>query len=136
VQLNLNPDADAPGIARQMLERSFGEVLDAEELDRAKLAISELTTNAVVHGQGEITVFADLDDTRLLVEVVDQGSGFEHVVREREFDEIGGRGLNLVDAETSRWGMHEGTTHVWFEIERRGPRLGADRRPGLGPHPV
>jgi anti-sigma regulatory factor (Ser/Thr protein kinase) len=136
VQLTLNADADAPGIARRMLERSFGEVLDAEELDRAKLAISELTTNAVVHGKGEVTVFADLNDTRLLVEVVDQGSGFEHVVREREFDAIGGRGLNLVDAETSRWGMHEGTTHVWFEIERRGPRLGADRRPGLGPHPV
>jgi PAS domain S-box-containing protein len=135
VQMTLSPDVDAPRLARRMLERAFGEALDDEELDRAKLAISELTTNAIVHGKGELTVFADLDDTRLLVEVVDQGSGFEHVVREQDFDAVGGRGLNIVDAETSRWGMHEGTTHVWFEIERRGPRLGADRRPGLGPLP-
>jgi PAS domain S-box-containing protein len=135
VQLTLAPDAEAPRLARQMLERSFGDVLDAEELDRAKLAISELATNAVVHGKGEVTVFADLDDTRLLVEVVDQGSGFEYVLREQDFDAIGGRGLNLVDAEASRWGMHEGTTHVWFEIERRGPRLGTERKPGLRPLP-
>jgi PAS domain S-box-containing protein len=135
VQMTLARDADAPRLARRMIERSFGAVLDSEELDRAKLAISELTTNAVLHGKGEVTVFADLDDTRLLVEVIDQGSGFEHVVREREFEAIGGRGLNIVDAESSRWGMHEGTTHVWFEIERPGPRLGADKRPGLGPSP-
>jgi PAS domain S-box-containing protein len=132
IQLRLNPDANAPALARRALERSFSEVLEGEELDRAKLAISELTTNAVLHGQGDITLLADLDDTRLLVEVIDQGSGFEHVVRQQDFDAVGGRGLNIVDAETSRWGMHEGTTHVWFEIERRGPRVGTDRRPLLG----
>jgi serine phosphatase RsbU (regulator of sigma subunit)/anti-sigma regulatory factor (Ser/Thr protein kinase) len=135
VQLTLTSDRSAPALARRMVERSFGDALQREELERAKLAISELTTNAVVHGTGEITLLADLDDTRLLVEVIDQGSGFEHVVREQDFDAVGGRGLNIVDAESSRWGMHEGTTHVWFEIERRGPRLGTERRPGLGPDP-
>jgi anti-sigma regulatory factor (Ser/Thr protein kinase) len=115
-----------------MLEREFGEVLEPEELDRAKLAISELATNAVLHGQGEITLLADLDHARLMVEVIDEGSGFEHVVRDRDFEAVGGRGLNIVDAESSRWGMHEGTTHVWFEIERRGPRLGTDWRPARG----
>ncbi len=129
IQVTVEPDEHAPAMARRLIERSFADYLEPEELDRAKLAISELATNAVIHGQGEITLLADLNDTRLMVEVVDQGSGFEHVVREQAFDSVGGRGLNIVDAESSRWGMHEGTTHVWFEIERRGPRLGAERRP-------
>ena len=119
IQVTVEPDEHAPAMARRLIERSFADYLEPEELDRAKLAISELATNAVIHGQGEITLLADLNDTRLMVEVVDQGSGFEHVVGEQAFDSVGGRGLNIVDAESSRWGMHEGTTHVWFEIERR-----------------
>jgi serine phosphatase RsbU (regulator of sigma subunit)/anti-sigma regulatory factor (Ser/Thr protein kinase) len=133
IQFTLARDAHAPAMARRLIERAFADWLDGEELDRAKLAVSELATNAVVHGRGEITLFADIDEGRLLVEVVDEGSGFEYTLRECEFDRLGGRGLNIVDAETSRWGMHEGTTHVWFEIERRGPRLGAEQRPPLGP---
>jgi anti-sigma regulatory factor (Ser/Thr protein kinase) len=129
IQITVAPDSHAPAVARRLVERSFGDYLEPEELERAKLAISELATNAVIHGQGEITLLAALNETRLMVEVVDQGSGFEHVVRGQEFDAVGGRGLNIVDAESSRWGMHEGTTHVWFEIERRGPRLGAEQRP-------
>lgn len=133
IQFTLARDAHAPGMARRLIERSFGNWLDADQLARAKLAVSELTTNAVLHGTGEITLQADIDDSRLLVEVVDEGTGFEHTIRERAFDEVGGRGLKIVDAETSRWGTHEGTTHVWFEIERRGPRLGAEQRPPMRP---
>jgi hypothetical protein len=64
-----------------------------------------------------------------LVEVIDEGSGFERVVREHSFEDLHGRGLDIVDAEASRWGLYEGTTHVWFEIERSGPRLGAEDTP-------
>jgi hypothetical protein len=81
----------------------------------------------VRHGEGEITLVADLDRERLLVEVIDNGSGFEHAVPERGVDQVGGWGLFIVDAETSRRGIDEGNTHVWFEIERDGPRNGADR---------
>lgn len=133
VQVTLSREATAPGLARRLLEREFGEELEPDELDRAKLAMSELATNAVLHGQGEITLLADLDDTRLMIEVIDEGSGFEHVIREQDFESVGGRGLNIVDAVSSRWGMHEGTTHVWTEIERRGPRVGTRRRPGQPP---
>ena len=133
IQVMLSRDATAPAKARRLLEREFGELLEPGDLDRAKLALSELTTNAVLHGQGEITLQADIDDARLMVEVIDDGSGFEHVLREQDFEAVGGRGLKIVDAESSRWGMHEGTTHVWFEIERRGPRLGTDQRPSPEP---
>jgi PAS domain S-box-containing protein len=133
VQVRLTRDVHAPALARRLIERSFADWLKPEDLARAKLAVSELATNAVLHGTGEITLLADIDESRLLVEVVDEGSGFEYAVREHEFDQVGGLGLHLVDSETSRWGMHEGTTHVWFEIERRGPRLGAGHRPPMGP---
>jgi PAS domain S-box-containing protein len=126
--LTLSPEVSVPSVARRLLERSFGDALNSNELERAKLAISELTSNAVRHGEGEITLVAELDRERLLVEVIDHGSGFEHAVPERGADQVGGWGLFIVDAETSRWGIDEGNTHVWFEIERNGPRNGAERR--------
>jgi hypothetical protein len=56
--------------------------------------------------------------------------------RARGPEEVGGRGLFLVNALTSRWGIDEGTTHVWLELqarsdarERPNPRLGQDERP-------
>ena len=119
----------APGLARRMLSEAVVGELDGVELDRAKLLVSELVTNAVRHGRGKITLKGSLDQDKLRVEVIDEGSGFERVVRELEFHELGGRGLGIVDAEASRWGVHEGTTHVWFEIERSGPRVGAENDP-------
>ena len=85
--------------------------------------MSELTTNALLHGAGQITLRARLDEDRLLVELVDEGSGFERDLRQHDFSRVGGWGLELVECAASRWGVHEGTTHVWFELERAGPRL-------------
>jgi anti-sigma regulatory factor (Ser/Thr protein kinase) len=129
LQVNLLPTAQAPGIARRSLADWLAPVIDAGDLDMARLLVSELVTNAVVHGHGEITLRATLDEDRLLVEVIDEGHGFERSVRQQDFAAIGGRGLSIVDAESSRWGIHEGTTHVWFELERPGPRLGSAKNP-------
>ena len=120
---------EAPGLARRYLERWYGDALDPEELDDAKLLASELVSNAVLHGVGRIELRAEVDDDRILLEVLDEGSGFEHVAREVPFNELGGRGLSIVETASSRWGIHEGTTHVWAEIEREGPRLGHDKKP-------
>lgn len=120
---------DAPWLARRQLAQWFGSELASEELHRMKLLASELVTNAVLHGRGAIVLRAQLDDDRAIVEVIDEGTGFEHEIRRREFDDLHGRGLAIVDSESSRWGVHEGTTHVWFELERQGPRLGAEAKP-------
>jgi anti-sigma regulatory factor (Ser/Thr protein kinase) len=131
LEINLPHTVQAPGIARRSLVDWFGRApaVDASKLDAAKLLVSELVTNAVVHGLGEITLRATLDENRLLVEVIDQGLGFERTVRKQDFASVGGRGLAIVDAEASRWGIHDGTTHVWFELERPGPRLGPSEKP-------
>ena len=119
----------APALARRSLARWLATDVDGDELHTAELLVSELVTNAVIHGRGEVTLRAQLDDDRLLVEVIDEGGGFERTVRQHDFASIGGRGLAIVDTAASRWGIHEGTTHVWFELERPGPRLGPAAKP-------
>jgi len=98
--------------------------------------ITELVTNALVHGRGQVVFRLQLHDGIVRGEVIDQGGGFEHEIRARGADEVGGRGLFLIEALTSSWGIHEGTTHVWFELTAQndssgplGPRLGQDERP-------
>jgi anti-sigma regulatory factor (Ser/Thr protein kinase) len=120
---------EAPWLGRSSLAKWFGTALEPQELHRAKLLASELLTNAVLHGQGKIVLRAKSDENRLLVEVIDEGHGFKHAVRKSAFADLSGRGLWIVDAESSRWGIHEGTTHVWFELERQGPRLGTEKKP-------
>jgi anti-sigma regulatory factor (Ser/Thr protein kinase) len=132
VEVELPRDPSSGRIARRLLEDMSAGSLENEELGRAKLLVTELVNNAVLHGHGAITFRAALDEDRLHVEVIDEGSGFEREVREGDSDNLGGRGLRLVEAESSRWGVHEGTTHVWFEIERPGPRLGAEKKPSMG----
>jgi anti-sigma regulatory factor (Ser/Thr protein kinase) len=118
-----------PRAARQLIVAWFGDRLEADELETTTLLVSELVSNAVSHGEGRIELRADLDDDRLLVEVMDEGHGLERMIREREFEQVEGWGLKIVDAAAGRWGAHEGTTHVWFELERAGPRLGKEKKP-------
>lgn len=106
---------DAPWLARRLLGQWFGAELESDELHRAKLLTSELVTNAVLHGRGRIVLRAELDDLRALIEVLDGGPGFEPDARRGD---VRGRGLGIVDSESSRWGVRAGTTHVWFELKR------------------
>jgi anti-sigma regulatory factor (Ser/Thr protein kinase) len=133
LEVNLPRTVDAPGIARRSLATWLAPKFDALDVDAARLLVSELVTNAVVHGRGDILLRATLDEDRLLVEVIDEGEGFELKIRQRDFTTVGGWGLGVVDSVASRWGIHEGTTHVWFELERPGPRLGEAKKPGDQP---
>jgi hypothetical protein len=48
--------------------------------------------------------------------VVDQGHGAGLVAAAApDDDRPGGRGLRIVD-QLARWGVHDGSTHVWFEL--------------------
>jgi hypothetical protein len=85
---------------------------------------------------GAITLKLRVERDGIFGEVVDQGGGFEREVRERGLDEFTGRGLMIVDALSRRWGIHEGTTHVWFELAQPDdpprltePELGEAERP-------
>lgn len=123
LELQLPPTPQTPGVARRRLTERFAAGLDKDELRDAALLISELVTNAVLHGRGHVELSARLDDDRLTVDVADQGGGFEASGRDRGLDAVGGHGLNIVDAVASRWGIYEGSSHVWFVLERRARAL-------------
>ena len=116
---------DAPAVARRLVAVWFAPALSEGMLATTRLLVSEIVTNAVCHGRGTIMLRARLFEHRLLVEVIDQGGGFERKARERDIKRVGvgGWGLSIVDAESSRWGVFPGAAHVWFELERSALRL-------------
>jgi len=119
----------AAHLARWAVRSWCADLIEADLLTDAELLVSELTANALVHGQGHIGLRAQLDEKRLLVGVIDEGSEFERDLRSEGFQQIAGWGLCMVEDLSTRWGVHEGHTHVWFELECRGPRLGERGRP-------
>ena len=84
------------------------------------LLTSELVTNAYRHAGTETRVSVRLDDDRTRVEVRDVGRG-EPELRPLDTDRVDGRGLQIVDALSDRWGYHSnaGGTAVWFELVHR-----------------
>ena len=59
-----------------------------ETLNDVKTAISEAVTNAVVHGykrtEGDVSVEAELIDTKLYIKISDSGAGIENVEKAME----------------------------------------------------
>lgn len=116
----LTRDVHAPARARALVER-LAPRLDDDVLADTQLLVSELITNGVKYGaHGPVTLeLRAICPRRVRVEVVDQGGGFEPVPRTRARTDPGGWGLALVEMLASRWGAYPGSTHVWFEIDRR-----------------
>jgi len=110
----LPSQARAAGLAREALERHLAGVSGARRAD-ARLLVSELVTNAFRHGRPPITLTIDTVDDRLRVEVEDAGAG--RPLRRPEPGADGGWGLLLVETAADRWGVADGSTSVWFEID-------------------
>jgi two-component sensor histidine kinase len=126
----------AAAVARKLAQTRFEDDLPAQQLDDLLVIVSELTTNAVLHGTGDITLrISSVEHGRVYGEVVDEGRGFANKVGVRGMDEVGGKGLLIVAALAEQWGIHEGSSHVWFElrpgVDRQviDPELGTKQRP-------
>jgi anti-sigma regulatory factor (Ser/Thr protein kinase) len=119
VTFGISRDPTAPGEARRAIER-LEDKIAPDVAPEVKLLVSELITNSVKYGgNGEVTLRIDTAAPRKLrIEVIDQGAGFVPVARNRPATEVGGWGLHLVQTLSDRWGVYEGSTHVWFEIDR------------------
>jgi anti-sigma regulatory factor (Ser/Thr protein kinase) len=105
-----------------------------------ELAVSELVSNAVVHGEGTIEVELTSDDEEVRLAVADAGGG-QPVLRPATTPDarVGGWGLGLVDELADDWGTanDEAGTRVW--VVRRTAPPGAESpvhdRPGDGVPP-
>lgn len=99
---SLPSDASAVGQAREYVRTRLREVLPAARLGDAELMTSELVSNAVEHTQSKedrgnaVDIQIDIGSKAVRVSIVDAGSGFDPVERQRDRD-IGGWGLLIVE---------------------------------------
>ena len=86
-------------------------------VEAGTLLLSELVTNAVLHACSPVTLDISLRAGSVMVEVGEGGGGDVHRV-EAQLTSESGRGLAIVDAEASRWGMlvRAGRRVMWFEL--------------------
>ena len=107
----------SPGAAR----RFTGSTLSTWGLDAhgdvAELLVSELVTNAINHGRTTCLLELTATPTVLRAAVADDGEGAPRLRYAGPEDESG-RGLAIVDALASRWGVEPTSSGkvVWFEI--------------------
>lgn len=117
--VRLPVNAQAPATARRFLRAAACSTHNARAFDEAELLVSELATNAVLHGAPPITVHVECDGARgLLVSVADENPQ-QPIAREAGPDDESGRGISLVDVVSDRWGVsqHPGDgKDVWFRL--------------------
>ncbi|MEF9885141.1 SpoIIE family protein phosphatase [Streptomyces sp. P9-A4] len=105
------------GRARELARAQLGAWGLEALVDTVELLVSELVTNALRYGEGEIRLRL-LRDRTLVCEVWDAGLVQPRRRRAKDTDE-GGRGLQLVGLLSSSWGSRRtprGKT-VWFELD-------------------
>ena len=76
--------------------------------DVAVLLTSELVTNAIVHAQTEVAVTITRDDQSTITVAVSDSSRNEPRVQRHTDDAATGRGLGILDALASSWGVISG----------------------------
>ncbi|MFD3423635.1 SpoIIE family protein phosphatase [Streptomyces decoyicus] len=113
---SLAPEARSVARARELARDQLTDWGLQDLVDTTELLVSELVTNALRHGHGEIRLRLLLDRT-LVCEVWDADLAQPRRRRARDTDE-GGRGLQLVGLLSQGWGSRRtprGKT-VWFEL--------------------
>jgi anti-sigma regulatory factor (Ser/Thr protein kinase) len=126
-------DPAAPGRVRRSLSAFLTATNLAQLTDDVLLLATELVTNAVRHARGPIDVRVHVQDGMLRLEVAD--ATVEHGPQRRRAGahDDGGRGIELVERLSSRWGWDVigPTKVVWLELPTRlGRRSPAPEAPG------
>ncbi|WP_432840937.1 ATP-binding protein [Dactylosporangium sp. CA-092794] len=100
---------------------------DPAWLDAAEVVVSELVTNACLHGGGAIELSVRWHDPAVTVSVVDGASVVPHGPGPNG---TGGAGMTIIEALTTRWGVedHQGGKRMWVEL----PPAPAGPRPSAG----
>ena len=128
--LTLPAELSSVGEARAFLRRVLGDWdVDAYDFGAAQV-LTELATNAALHARTAYTVHLVLEPSALLLEVTDS-SPVPPQQRNYGTDATTGRGIALVDALSSDWGVESSPTGktVWCRVAADDDTL--ERRPSL-----
>ncbi|HUS62264.1 MAG TPA: ATP-binding protein [Acidimicrobiales bacterium] len=121
-RIRLHPEPKSALAARRFVCEELS-ASDEETLEVVLLLTSEVVTNAILYAGSEIDLTVDLRRGVVRIEVSDSSS---RLPKERSIDlrSTSGRGLALVDALASSWGVErvpfDGKS-VWFEVGLRTP---------------
>jgi anti-sigma regulatory factor (Ser/Thr protein kinase) len=120
VRLSVGSGCRAPSRSRAALRALVEHWRLAVDQDALALCITEVVTNAVLHGQGVCWLQVRRQPGYLRVEVADPSPRPPSHTPPAVADTptVCGRGLALLDALTDCWGHHHTDTDkvVWFEI--------------------
>lgn len=114
--LPLPRSADSVGRARSAIRNTLVG-LPGDVTEVSTLLANELVANAIAHGEGPISLSMEIEGDRVRVAVTDEGAVLP-VLRESSPTAESGRGLAIVNALATRWGV-DPTSHgksVWFEL--------------------
>jgi anti-sigma regulatory factor (Ser/Thr protein kinase) len=116
-QMVLPTVAASAGAARRLVTEAVRDAGAPSLAETAQLLVSEVVTNAVLHATGHVRVEVSCLGGRLRVRVGDDSSALPERRNHAE-DATTGRGLVLIEALSSAWGVEvdgDGKT-VWFEL--------------------
>ncbi len=116
-ELVLKGEPDAVPTARRFAAAALPNELN-ELVDDAELLVSELVTNAMLHGEGPVTLRILQGEDGLRLEVQDAGNAMPVPARPST-ESMTGRGLTLVAALSTGWGIDRtegGGKIVWAEL--------------------
>jgi anti-sigma regulatory factor (Ser/Thr protein kinase) len=110
------------GEARSWIEAFLAERAVRDTVrDDAQLVVSELVTNALMHGDGALMLRASITGAAVQVSVTDSGNELPEVLP-IDPTRIGGLGLIVVDRIASDWGVASfpGGKTVWASLSLSG----------------
>jgi anti-sigma regulatory factor (Ser/Thr protein kinase) len=110
-------EPQAPALARRFVSDLLQQLGHSALLEDAKLVVSELATNAVIHARSSFTVEVHPRGTRVRLSVRD-ASRTKPTLRDHDALAGSGRGLRLIDMLAANWGVEladDGKT-VWAEL--------------------
>lgn len=111
---------DSIGAARRVVTQALtGEA--PELIEKARLLVSELATNALCHARTEFDVSVDRVSASIHIAVRDTGGG-EPSLRTPSLSETSGRGLQILNLLADAWGVEHGpgwSKTVWFTLVRK-----------------
>lgn len=117
--LRLPPTPQAASRAREFIaDFCSAAQLPAAVCGDAALLVSELVTNAVIHGRTSATVEVHRPADTLRVTVRDDNPALPAVGDSPDLNAESGRGLLIVSKTARRWGIEagDGGKAIWFEL--------------------